>query len=162
MCYPLCTRCWGWGRGPPGRLGPGRAGICSPIQSFLLLTGMNLAQLCSSAGPPLAWPCWVVPFSAARAQSRREPTASHSPIALDPQLLPESTSESAYPAQPLSPATLLHRTRARLNNTLGRVDGGMDLLNSVWSSKHLILNIASESKRLRHSKRDQRQDPAHT
>lgn len=87
------------------------------------MPGMNLAQLCSLAGPLLAWPCWVVPSSAALAQSLRELTASHSPIALDPQLLPESTSESAYPAQPLCPATPLPRTRARLNNTLGRVDG---------------------------------------
>lgn len=97
VCYPLCTRCWGWGSRPPGGLGTGRAGICSLTQSFLLLTGMNLAQLCSLAGPLLAWPCWVVPFSAAHAQNLSEPTASHSLIALDPQLLPESTSESAYP-----------------------------------------------------------------
>lgn len=121
LCATFCVPGAGGGvKGLPKGLEPGRAGICSPIQSFLLLTGTNLAQLCSSAGPRPAWPCWAVPFSAAHAQSRRGRTASHSPIALDPQLLPESTSESAYPAQPPLPSNPLAQNSSQTKQYPGQ------------------------------------------
>lgn len=123
FCANLCLPGAGWGRGrTPERVGA-RQDWGLQTDMGPPLTGMNLAQLCSSAGPLLAWLCWAAPFSAAHAQSPREPTASRSPIALDPQLLPESTSESASSAQSLCPAILLPRTPARLHNALGRAGG---------------------------------------
>lgn len=63
------------------------------MPSFLPLAGTSLAQPCSWAGRPPAWPCWGAPSCAARAQSLRGPAAAHSLTGPAPRLQPESTSE---------------------------------------------------------------------
>uniref|UniRef100_A0A2I3SCJ6 Claudin n=1 Tax=Pan troglodytes TaxID=9598 RepID=A0A2I3SCJ6_PANTR len=85
-----CTRVGG-----SNPIAKGRVAIAGG--ALFILAGMNLAQPCSWAGPQLAWPCWAAPSSAAHARNQRDPTAAHSPIGLDPLLLPESTSELRLP-----------------------------------------------------------------
>uniref|UniRef100_A0A8C7BIH0 Claudin n=1 Tax=Neovison vison TaxID=452646 RepID=A0A8C7BIH0_NEOVI len=81
-----CTRV-----GDSNPIAKGRIAISGGV--LFLLAGTSLAQPCSWAGRPPAWPCWGAPSCAARAQSLRGPAAAHSLTGPAPRLQPESTSE---------------------------------------------------------------------